>query len=374
MKRKIKKLIDAYEQNRERIRQIADTCETEQRELTEAEEAESNTLRRENVIIRMKLDSLQSPEGTAVVSSNPTQQLREVVLTNGQTARIQLQREIMTSDGLEDTGIIPVSEQQMLKPLRAGLIYDKLGLTIPTGLVAGKLRWPKHSKAVASFADEAEALTDSKIDFSKLETKPRRLGIAIPVTKEELESSEGLVESVINEEMPAAIADKVNDALFTTSAEGRKVYGPFVKAAEKAIKFAGEVPTRKELLKMKASVAASGIDMIAPCWVMTENMKAELEDAKVDQGSGRFICEDDKIFGYPVYCTPAIGEGKVGFGDWSYQPAGFFGVMSIVVDPYTLARKNSTDFVLNTHFATETLYDEAFALGQTSTAAAKVEE
>ena len=174
--------------------------------------------------------------------------------------------------------------------------------------------------------------------------------------------------------MPAAVAECVNSALFTVSAKDRKVYGPFVKAAKNAIKFAAEVPTRKELLKIKAKVAASGIKMIAPCWVMTENMKAELEDVKVDSGSGRFLCEDDKVLGYPVFCTPEIGEGNVGFGDWSYQPAGFFGPLAVVVDPYTLLRSNSTDFVLNTHFATVTLYDEAFALGQTPTAVASLAE
>ena len=96
---------------------------------------------------------------------------------------------------------------------------------------------------------------------------------------------------------------------------------------------------------------------------MTENMKAELEDVKIDEGSGRFLCENDKVLGYPVFTSAEIGEGFVGFGDWSYQAAGFFGPMNMVVDPYTLARNNATDFVLNGHFATVTLRQEAFSLG-----------
>ena len=38
--------------------------------------------------------------------------------------------------------------------------------------------------------------------------------------------------------------------------------------------------------------------------------------------------------------------------------------MNLAVDPYTLLRQNSTDFVLNAHFATTTLYEEAFVLGK----------
>lgn len=363
----LRSLMDKYDQNCNRIREIADLCEKENRERSESETTEYETLTRENQILQMKVQALQSGHVRSI--GDPDVMLRET-LASKQEAKIVLQRDIQTSAALEGTGIIPVAEQEMLKPLRSGLIYDKVGLNVRTGLTAGKLRWPKHTKAVASFADEAEALTDSKIDFSKLEVKPERLGVAIPVTREELESSEGLVESVISEEMPAAIVDKVNAAMFTTDGAGKKVYGPFVEAAKNAVQFAGDVPTRKELLKMKAKVAGSGIKMVAPCWVMTENMKAELEDLKADSGSGRFVCEEDKIFGYPVFTTPEIGEGNIGFGDWSYQAAGFFGAMSVIVDPYTLARKNATDFVLNTHFATVTLYQEAFVLGKVKAATA----
>ena len=63
-----------------------------------------------------------------------------------------------------------------------------------------------------------------------------------------------------------------------------------------------------------------------------------------------------------------IGAGNIGFGDWSYQAAGFFGDMNLVVDPYTLARNNAVDFVLNTRFGTVTLREEAFVLGKAKTA------
>lgn len=370
----LRELIDRHQQNCERISEIADACEKEKRERNESEETEYQSLVRDNQFITMKMNAIQSP--AAVAPQSPTAQLREIVNSPNPNGKVSIvltrEADLMTTAGLADTGIIPVSEQEMLKPLRAGLIYDKVGINVRSGLSAGSLRWPMHTKAVGQFADEGERLTDSKINFDKLTVSPRRLGIAIPVTKEDLESSQGVVENVIREEMPAAVIDLINEAMFTTSktfkdkngaTKNRVVYGPFVKAAEKPFDFAGDVPTRKELLKMKAQVLASGIKLTHPCWVMTENMKAELEDAKVDAGSGRFVCENDAVLGYPVFVTPEIGEGNVGFGDWSYQAAGFFGQTSLIVDPYTLARQNSTDFVLNAHFATVTLREDAFVLG-----------
>lgn len=372
----VRELVDKYQTNCERISEIADTCEKEQRERNEAEDAEYKALSRENQLLQMRMHAIAVEAGTPQ-NVNTDEVLREMLLNKNSKVTISLMREVtpQTTAALADTGIIPVQEQEMLKPIRLGLIYDKVGLNIRSGLI-GTLRWPKHSKAVAQFADEAERLSDSKIDWSKLETTGHRLGIAIPVTREELEDSHGIVENVVKEEMPAAIVDEINAALFTTtkdytakdgSTKQRKVYGPFVKAAETVTNFAAAVPTRKELLKIVAKVAGT-VKMIAPCWIMTEAMKAELRDVKVDEGSGRFLCENDMILGYPVFTTNAIGADYIGFGDWSYQAAGFFGDMNLVVDPYTLARNNAVDFVLNTRFGTVTLREEAFVLGKVKTA------
>ena len=372
----VRELVDKYQTNCNRISEIADTCEKEQRERNEAEDAEYKALSRENQLLQMRMHAIAVEAGTPQ-NVNTDEVLREMLLNKNSKVTISLMREVtpQTTAALADTGIIPVQEQEMLKPIRLGLIYDKVGLNIRSGLI-GTLRWPKHSKAVAQFADEAERLTDSNIDWSKLETSGHRLGIAIPVTREELEDSHGIVENVVKEEMPAAIVDEINAALFTTtkdytakdgSTKQRKVYGPFVEAAKSVTNFAAAVPTRKELLKIVATVA-SRVKMIAPCWIMTEAMKAELRDVKVDEGSGRFLCENDMILGYPVFTTNAIGADYIGFGDWSYQAAGFFGDMNLVVDPYTLARNNAVDFVLNTRFGTVTLREEAFVLGKVKTA------
>jgi len=365
----VRELVDAYQTNLDRVQEIADVCERENRERSAEEQQEYETLCRSNQLLKMKMEAAENVGKAVVVEQDPDKELRDAMKAN-KVAHIVLKRDIQTTAALDGTGIIPVHEQELLKPLREGLIYDKVGLTIRTGLT-GTLRWPKHTKAEATFADEAVELSDSKIDFSKLEAKPERLGIAIPVTKEELFQSEGLVETIIREEMPQAIADCINSVLFTTDGTGKKVVGPFVAAAaaSTAVTFSGSVPTRKELLKMKAAVTKTGIRLTNPCWVMTEDMKAELEDTKVDAGSGRFVCENDQIFGIPVYTTSAIGDGNIGFGDWSYQAAGFFGNMDFVVDPYTLARKHAVDFVLNANFLTVTLREEAFVLGKAKASA-----
>ena len=95
---------------------------------------------------------------------------------------------------------------------------------------------------------------------------------------------------------------------------------------------------------------------------MSYAQKAEFETTPKDAGSGIMICENDKILGLPVFCTPEIEDGYIGLGDFSYLAAGFFGNLSFIVDPYTLSRENSVDFVLNNNFGMVVLRKEAFAL------------
>lgn len=367
-------LVERHQKNCARITEIADLCEKEKRTRNKEEEEEYNAIIRDNQLVMARINAIHTP---LIPQTRDADKMLRENIEAGRKVTVKLVRDLSTTADVDDTGIIPVQQQEMLKPLREGLIYNLVGLHIATGLRGGVLRWPRHGKMQAQWAKEGERLEDGKIDWSKLETQPERLGVAIPVTREELNDSEGIVEGVVREEMPAAIIDAVNDALFTTKGtytaadkteKPRAIAGPFVKAAENPFAFAGAVPTRRELLQMKVQVLKTGLKLIAPCWVMTESMKAELEDQKVDAGSGRFVCENGHILGYPVFTTSAIGEGNIGFGDWAYQAAGFFDSMNLIVDPYTLARKNAVDFVLNARFGTVTLYEEAFVLGKAKTA------
>ena len=66
-----------------------------------------------------------------------------------------------------------------------------------------------------------------------------------------------------------------------------------------------------------------------------------------------------------IYAVATITE-YIGLGDWRYQPMGLFNSLRFVVDPYSRARKDSVDFVLNCDYATKTIRPEAFLLGKVS--------
>lgn len=371
----VRQLVNQYQTNCERISEIANTCEKEQRERNEAENAEYNALVRENQLLQMRMQAAAAEQLRE--NPNTVEDVNRIIRENmngGRQTQIMLMRDLVMVSDVTAGGIIPVKIQDILDPLVEGLILDKVGLPMPTGL-AGDYVWPTYETVEATIQGEGVALTDTKIKMSKLTATPQRIGIAIPVTRQSINQTEGVLEMIVKKLMPLAVSKLLNKILFSTTkvTNATSLIGPFVGLASKTVAFSAE-PTFKDFNNLKAKVLATGIDGDNLCWVMTKAQKAIAEATPKDAGSGIMVCENDHIAGLPVFTTNYIGEGYIGLGDWRYQPMGLFGDISFVIDPYSQARKDAVDFVLNVNYGTTTLRTEAFALAKVTAASSSTGE
>lgn len=391
----VRELVQQYQANCTRINEIADACETEQRERNEAENKEFEALTRENQLLGMRMQAAtanylrENPNATA-----EAEKLIRENLKSGRKTEITLVRSgefagMMVADDIAG-GIVPLRVQDFIEPLVEGFILNKVGLPLPTGL-SGDYVWPIYDTVEASVAGEGVALTDSKINLDKLTATPERIGIAIPVTNQSINQSAGIIETLVKKVMPEGVALLLNKIVFGLApvTGATHLVGPFANILTVAAKAAGsrtdeekryngivdlhEVPTAAELNKlMKAAVLEKGVVGNHLCWVMTKSMKAILEVTPIN-ANGIFIpmIQNDVLFGLPVYTTNCMRktvEGTtteyIGLGDFAYQPMGLFGTLRFIVDPYSQARKDAVDFVLNCDYATKTLIPEAFILGE----------
>lgn len=364
-KHNLNELYMRYRENCDRIREMAELCERENRVRNEAEESEYQTLVRDNQMLQMRVQAASADymRENPNTSADATRIIRENMAAGRQT-EIRLMRELVMVSDAQSGGIVPVKIQDIIDPLVEGLILDKVGLPMPTGL-AGDYIWPTYETVEATVAGEGVALTDTKIKMSKLTATPQRIGIAIPVTRQAINQTEGVLEMIVKKLMPLSVSMLLNKILFSTTkvANATTLVGPFVGKVDGATAFSAE-PTFKEFNSLKAKVLAAGVDGEHLCWVMTKAQKAIAEATPKDAGSGIMVCEDDKIAGLPVFTTNYIGEGYIGLGDWRYQPMGLFGDISFIIDPYSQARKDAVDFVLNVNYGTTTLQPNAFALAK----------
>lgn len=388
----VRELVNQYQANCDRIREIADTCEKEKRERNEAESTEFEALCRDNQLLQMKMQVATAEH----LRENPNAAEEAITLIrenakNGKKSEIIFVRDMMMVSDVNAGGIIPLNIQDILKPLQEGFILDKVGLPMPTGL-AGDFVWPMYEMVEAQIAGEGVALGDTKIPFSKMTAAPERVGIAIPVTNQSLNQSAGVLEMIVREIMPLSIRLLLNKILFSTEKvnNATNLIGPFAAIVINAAKSAAQrdkkipaivqlahVPTFEQLnAQMKAKVLETGIAGDHLCWIMTKSMEAILEGTPINK-DGIFVpmIQNGILCGLPVYTTNAIRKTTtsgdtttvtefIGLGDWRYQPMGLFGTIRFIVDPYSQARKDSVDFVLNTDYGTKTIRNEAFLLGQ----------
>lgn len=360
-----------------RLKAIADSMETENRDMTPAEKDEVSTLERERTFLRMQIMSSEHSTELPVATRGARLMsgLRAIVDHGGQVS-IRLRAEggeattpgvtstTMMTDDAKGGALIPTTTMDVVGPLREALIYDKVGIRIPTGCV-GQLEWPVVEAVKATIAGEAVKVGAKKIDLSKVATVQQRISVVVEASRESLFNSAGKLESIIYELLPMAIAETVNAVVCSPVkvTENCAISGPFV--GKKAVKCA---LTFKDLNKAKARLLAKGVTSARMCWVMTEATKAELEATPKDTGSGIMTIEDDRLCGLPVFCSESIGEGNIGLGDFTYAVCAQFGDFYLITDPYTGADSNTVRFAFNANFGTANLMPEAFELLDVKTA------
>lgn len=359
---------------------IADKVAAEKREMSAEENVEYQRLQSDfhkiGREIAMNVDVVNMKNAQSREEKSANQLMREALREakrDGQ-AEFALKREITTST-IDTGGLIPLTIKDILPPLEMGLIFDKIGVPIQTG-VTGNLQWPVMGDGEAEILGETEELTDSTVDFSKINAVKTRMGVSFTVTNQAINDSDVDLVALIQQEARQRIRRVLNRVMFSHQDFTGNFHGPFAGAKAQGT-FDGAVPTYKELLEMKGKVAETGVEMEGFCYVMSETMKAALEATPIDAGSGRMVIENGSIAGYPVFTTAYINYGSdknkadveyVAAGVYTYLAVNQYGELRMVVDPYTKAKKDEVVITLNADWSMTTLRKEAFALYKTKTA------
>lgn len=391
MKKKVREILGRMTEIQTRLNAIADICEAEKREMNDAEKEEYGALMREAAVlnVRLQAEGMPTVSGGGISREAGFDNWMKHIARERRTEEVVMAREAMVVTDAE--AMVPLTISDIIGPLEEGLILKTVGIKLQTGL-AGDYVSPVVGKIEASFADEAAALTDSEIPVSKLKPTPKRVGVTVLVSSQLINQTQGVALDVVKQQIPMAVTRTLNKVMFSPTEVNTTVQGPFAvikkadatgqllsalttKAKKKAcshLKFAGAVPTYKELLAMKGIVLAKGvINDGTAAYVMDEYMKATLESTPRDEGSGLMIVEDGRIAGIPVFCTNEIDEAEsdhIGFGIWSYELLGQFGEQRFVVDPVSGAKNDVTILTLNGDWSMTTARPEAFVLGTPTTA------
>lgn len=362
-----------------RLNEMAQNLENdkEREAFTDAEKGEIKQLSRELDILEMKIKA--NTPTIAVMRQEDIEdanaKMREC-LKEGKPFELKIARAVAQSfggntstygSGLAGTNPAGLTTHDIVEPLYNKTILSAIGAPLLTGL-KGNHQWPVVEAFHATINDEGAELGDTKIPLNKLIPKPERLGIAVPITREALYETDNLVQLVATQYMPVAIAELMNKIMFSqVKVNGATdLVGPFIPAnmtADNKKTYTGDAPTLKQIVGAKTAILKWNVKPEGLCYVMSDVTKGELEATPKWQGANQAIVDDNgKICGVPVYTTNEVPDGQIYVGAFKYAPQGLFGDMVFIVDPYSKARQNAIDCVLNVDYAISVLRQEAFAV------------
>jgi HK97 family phage major capsid protein len=362
----------------DRLNELAEKLESKEA-LTDEQREE---IKRESVDLRGELDRINMQCAAALAYMAAEQQGREVTKSRNEVFRELLndirsgkrhEREISLSvlaenatNNIVSAGADKVTVQDIMPNLSEGLIWDKVGMKVQTG-VAGNLVWPYATDNVKIVeVGETVQLSDQDIDFDKVTTDPKECGATVKVTYAAIEDSTFDVLTFVQESYRLAMQEYLNWKTFS-HANFSGIKGPYSNAASTAI--AG---TYRNILRQKAAIVNSGVDMKGFCYIVDAELEAYLKSTPKGDGQGGFVIENGLLAGDPYFVSHFIRETGtrgtassdlfLGLGCWQYLAANQHGNVYMTVDPYTLADKGEIKLTIRTRWSLTTLRSEAFKI------------
>ena len=362
----------------DRLTELAEKLDSKE-DLTEDQRKE---IQRESSDLRGELDRINMQSAAALAYMAAEQQGREVTKSRNEVFREMIndirsgkrqEREISLSilnendkNNIVSAGADRVTVQDIMPHLSEGLIWDKVGMKVQTG-VSGNFVWPYATDNVRIVeVGETEQLTDQDINFDNIKTNPTECGATIKVTNASIDDSTFDVLTFVQVSYTLAMQEYLNWKTFS-HANFTGIKGPFSNAASETIP-----GTYRGILQQKASIINSGVNMNGFCYVIDAELEAILKSTPKANGQGGFIIENGLLAGDPYFVThfiretgtrgTASGDLFLGLGCWQYLAANQHGKVYMTVDPYTLADKGEIKITVRTRWSLTTLRSAAFKI------------
>jgi HK97 family phage major capsid protein len=291
-----------------------------------------------------------TPEGILTVPSR-------VIMSNERRNAMREARAVMTATG-QDGGSTFV-QTDVIDFI--GALYDKnvltsMGSRMLTGLV-GNIQMPKSGGSSAAWEDEVETNVDVTPVISPITASPKRLGGFGLVSKQLLHQAGNYqVEKLIQDDIISGInqALQVRGITELLATEG---IGAVIGGAN------GAAPTAAHIIELEEKVATAKADVGSLAYLTNPKVRAKLKKTALDAGSGQFVWDlksYNELMGYVAGITTSVPSNiakndgtdlsAIIFGNFSDLLICGWGGFDIVLNPYTNAKTNQLEIIINSYW------------------------
>jgi HK97 family phage major capsid protein len=273
--------------------------------------------------------------------------------------------DILAGTATQGQEIVAEDKKAILPPLVDKLVFSQVGATFMPGLV-GNVSIPSYAGTTVQWKTEVQAAADGAGLFTEVTFTPKRLTGYLDVSKTFLAQDGVGAERLLLDNIANAVARMLEKTILgpdTVAASYPSGIGYKINNASGSTKavLTGATITWAKMVGLESEVDTSNALQGNLAYMTNSIGRGILKttDKGVANDTGDFLMsEDNRINGYPCYVTNSIvstyGSGADGnmvvFGNWADLMIGQWGGYDITVDPYTNAKENQVEIVINAYF------------------------
>lgn len=275
----------------------------------------------------------------------------------------------ITGDSGTKGGALVASTPQLVMPLMPNIdVLTALGVNVMDNLVGDV---PLPASGLFTFAHVAETATVSATDvtFAGPTLKPKRCaGVGAMSNKFLRQTSfnaEQYLRSIINNAYGVAvIADFING-------QGGDAPTGLIDLITTNIDTTATAPTKAIITALESLVDAANGTKLSRGYLSDTKLANTMKNVLLDAGSGRFLYDGKDLNGYKYETSTLVpeltGKHPLIFGDWKQATIGYWGNVSIMVDPYTLASSSQIKLIVEGFDDVAVANEKAFAINKVLT-------
>jgi len=368
-----------------RAKEIVDLCKTEVREMTEEEDKEFKSLREEIDAKKAELKALEDKlaeyerelpeeeeekEECNRKKSNrnkmTTQQilenrfkkgiedgLKEFNLNGTEKRAVQ----VTGNDGVHDA-VVETEFADILMPLYANSIINKLGVTYRSGLPKGDYHYPKMTKGTVGFVGEIDPAVASGNGFSYITLRPHRIAAYVDVSEMTLRNDTIGVFRALQEDLLNKYDEYLNTKFFgSDAATDNAPAGIFYNVTPT------EITTYKDLCDFEADLEENNVTGKFK-YALSPKAKAYLRSTIKGTNATGMILEYNEVDGTPFEISSVVPSKQFVYGNWKDVVLATWGEASIKIDDSIGYANGLIRVYLTSYVDWAVLRNEALAFGE----------
>lgn len=234
----------------------------------------------------------------------------------------------------------------MVELLRNRSVVINAGATVLTGL-NGNVAIPRATNSsTAYWVAESGSPTESQPAFDQVPMSPKTVAAYTDISRKMILQSSLDISGFVASDLAATIGLAIDAAALTGTGSNNQPTGVFNQANVQTLSLGGSAPTWGDIVTMETMVAQENTDESAMAYAITPQLAGKLRGTFMNATYGaKPILEgpraDQRMNGRPTHVSNQLPHASAStqhmiFGNWADLVVGQWGMLDLVIDPYTL--------------------------------------